>query len=164
MRATVIDPPDPLVTTTQAKKHLRVEHGDDDEYIADLVAVATGWLDGPGGWLGLALGLQTLEVTVPTCQWGPDRRLPLPPLVAIVSETASADGLTTTVRFTAGSEFAGEGEQKKWLGPAPIRHAILLMVGHLYANREAVTSGQSKPEQLPMGVEALLSNIRVMSV
>ncbi|MCC0809052.1 phage gp6-like head-tail connector protein [Methylobacterium sp. W2] len=164
MRAVVVVPPDPLITTAQAKKHLRVEHGDDDEYIADLVAVATGWLDGPEGWLGRALGLQTLELVTPAWAWASDRRLPLPPLVEIVSETAAADERSTTVRFVAGYGFTGDGDEKKWLGPAPIRHAILLMVGHLYANREAVTSSQAKPEQLPMGVEALLSNTRVMSV
>ncbi|MCC0806511.1 phage gp6-like head-tail connector protein [Methylobacterium sp. W2] len=164
MRAVVVTPSDPIVSLAQAKKHLRVEHGDDDDYIADLVAVATGWLDAPDGWLGRALGLQTLEMVVPARLWSRDRQLPFPPLVEIVSVTASDDGETTVVRFKAGHDFAGNGDEKRWLGPAPIRHAILLMVGHLYGNREAVSTSAAKPEQLPLGVDALLSPFRVMSV
>lgn len=38
--------------------------------------------------------------------------------------------------------------------PAGIKHAILLMVGHWYENREAVT--EAKLSDLPMAVEALL--------
>ncbi|WP_420604458.1 head-tail connector protein [Methylobacterium sp.] len=164
MRATVIDPPEPIVTLVQAKKHLRVEHGDDNEYIADLVAVATSWLDAPDGWLGRALGLQTLEVAVPACLWPGDRRLPFPPLVETVSEVPASDGLTVAVRFRAGYGFSGDGDERRWIGPAAIRHAILLMVGHLYGNRDAVTTSAAKPEQLPLGVDALLLPFRVWSV
>jgi uncharacterized phiE125 gp8 family phage protein len=42
--------------------------------------------------------------------------------------------------------------------PAAIRAAILLMVGHLYQNREAVASGVTM--QLPLGVQALIAPYR----
>lgn len=42
--------------------------------------------------------------------------------------------------------------------PAPIKVAILLMVGHAYKNREAVTSGSSAP--LPLGFDALVAPYR----
>ncbi len=45
--------------------------------------------------------------------------------------------------------------------PAPIRHAILLMVGHLYGSRDAVTTTAAQPAQLPLGVEALLAPYRI---
>ena len=48
--------------------------------------------------------------------------------------------------------------------PAPIRHAILLMVSHLFNNRDAVTTTAAQPATLPLGVEALLSPYRVWSV
>jgi uncharacterized phiE125 gp8 family phage protein len=56
-----------------------------------------------------------------------------------------------TVRFQAGYATV----------PDPIKHAVLLMVGHLYSNREAVANAQGKPETMPMGVDALLSTFRV---
>lgn len=164
MRAIVVTPPEAIVSVAQAKKHLRVEHDDDDGYITDLVAVATSWLDAPDGWLGRALGLQTLEVAVPACLWSGDRRLPFPPLVSVESEVPADDSLTVMVRFRAGYGFTGEVDARRWEGPAAIRHAILLMVGHLYGNRDAVTSSAARPEQLPLGVDALLSPFRVWSV
>ena len=44
--------------------------------------------------------------------------------------------------------------------PAPIRSAALLMIGHLYQNREAVTGYGAALQETPMGVEALLAPYR----
>jgi len=43
--------------------------------------------------------------------------------------------------------------------PEGIRQAILLLVGHFYANREAVIGAAARisPVELPIGVEALLA-------
>lgn len=42
--------------------------------------------------------------------------------------------------------------------PAPIRHAVLLLIGHLYENREAEVVGtRAAAIELPTGVNALLS-------
>ena len=46
--------------------------------------------------------------------------------------------------------------------PAPIKHAILLMVGHWYANREAVAPGQM--HEVPMAVDALIRPYRRVGV
>jgi hypothetical protein len=62
MIVNVIEPPGEVISLVDAKKHLRVDHGDDDDYITGLVAAAVAWLDGPAGWLGRALGVQTLEL------------------------------------------------------------------------------------------------------
>lgn len=46
--------------------------------------------------------------------------------------------------------------------PEPIRLAILLLVGHFYANREQVTLGAGlTATQLPFGVDALIAPYRV---
>lgn len=47
--------------------------------------------------------------------------------------------------------------------PGAIRSALLLMVGHLYANREDVVLGVT-PSQLPQGTNALLWGERVFGV
>lgn len=157
MGAVVITPPQPIVSRDEAKRHLRVEHSGDDAYIDGLVAVATGWLDGPDGWLGRALGEQVLEATFPADLSAEDRTYPFPPFRAVVGETPQPDGRGIVVRWRAGYPLT-EGTSA---APAPIRHAILLMVGHLYANRDGVTVTTAKPEQLPLGVEALLAPFRV---
>lgn len=60
MRVVVVTPPAPVVTLAQAKAHLRVDDGDSDALITGMIAAATRGLDGPDGWLGRALGSQTL--------------------------------------------------------------------------------------------------------
>jgi len=162
MRVTVITPPDPIVSLVEAKRHVIAEGVDEarDAYIESLVAVATAWLDAPDGWLGRALGEQTLEAAFPA-RCVPDMRdLPYQPFLSLVSSAPSADGRETVVQWKAGYPVMGG----KSTVPAPIRHAILLMVGHLFAHRDAVTATQAKPEQLPLGVDALLSPFRVMAV
>lgn len=155
MRVSVITPPQPIVSWEQADAHLRLD-GDVSAkgYVEDLIAVATAWIDGPDGWLGRALGEQVLEAVLPSGAWACDRRLPLPPLVQILSEVPAESGFTT-VRYRAG--YAADAV------PAPIRHAILLMVGHLYENRMAVTAA-THIGAMPLGVDALLSPYRVWGI
>lgn len=86
MLVRVITPPEPVVSLDDAKKHLRVDHADDDGHIEALIAAATAWLDGPAGWLGRALGKQTLELSLADfCH----RYVTLPyqPLIDVVSVT-----------------------------------------------------------------------------
>jgi uncharacterized phiE125 gp8 family phage protein len=56
---------------------------------------------------------------------------------------------------------AGYGDDSEAAGhlPSGIRTAMLLLLGHWYANRESVIEGQ--PVDLPMGVEALLRPHRI---
>ncbi|ACL56988.1 head-tail connector protein [Methylobacterium nodulans] len=159
MSPIVVTPPAPIVTLAQAKRHLRVEHDDDNGYISDLVEVATAWLDGPDGWLGRALGEQVLEIVFPAVLAPGDRVYPCPPFRAVESETPSADGQSITVRYRAGYPETGTGSDARSTVPAPIRHAILLMVGHFYTNRLPVTPAGGMSE-LPLGVDALLSPYR----
>jgi uncharacterized phiE125 gp8 family phage protein len=58
------------------------------------------------------------------------------------------------VQYVAGYATAGEV-------PAPIKHMILLMIGHLYQNREAVTDGKvNQPFVVPLAYESLFNQAR----
>ena len=84
MRVIVITPPAPIVTWEEADQHLRLD-GDDEQrdMVERLVKAATQHIDGPDGWLGRALGLQTLEARMGGfCDL---IRLPCQPIVDIVS-------------------------------------------------------------------------------
>lgn len=58
------------------------------------------------------------------------------------------------IRYVAG--YGPNGDSV----PAPLKSAVLLLLGHLYENREAV--GESSLVELPLGVRFLLEPYRVM--
>lgn len=61
-----------------------------------------------------------------------------------------------TIRFVAGYGATAASV------PEPIRQAMLLLVGHWYANREQVTLGAGlTATQLPLGMDALLQPFKV---
>lgn len=174
------------VSLAEAKSHLRVLTADEDALITSLVLAATAHLDGRSGILGRALVTQTWELRLdgfPDCL-----ELPLPPLQSVTSikylddtgtETTldpsayvvesghyfgrirPAYGLTwpvprdesgaVRVRFVAG--YGGAAAV-----PAPVRHAILLLVGHWWINREAAGEEQFVH---PFAVDALTLPFRV---
>lgn len=84
MRVVVITPPAPVVTWEEADQHLRLD-GDEEQkdMVERLVNAATQHIDGPDGWLGRSLGLQTLEVRI--CGFCDIIRLPYRPIIDIVS-------------------------------------------------------------------------------
>jgi uncharacterized phiE125 gp8 family phage protein len=110
MKLVVIDPPAPIVSLALAKAHLRVDNDDEDSLISLYIGAAQGAIDGPEGWLGKAVGVQTLELRLPAFfaqQWRVGRafaweegcwtdwsfwpfnqiNLPCPPLKEVVSIT-----------------------------------------------------------------------------
>jgi uncharacterized phiE125 gp8 family phage protein len=101
-----------LLTTAEAKAHLRVDFTDDDTLIDSLVATATAYLDGYAGVLGRALITQTWSQAfdgLPDCgqsgPWavarGPDRlRLPLGPLGDTVSIAYWSGGVSSAFSST----------------------------------------------------------------
>lgn len=62
-----------------------------------------------------------------------------------------------TIRFTAG--FTDSQSPNQYPMPKAIESAMLLMIGHLYDNREAVSSDQSY--ERPLGVTYLLNPYRI---
>lgn len=163
MALTLVTPPaEEPISLADAKAHLRVEHTDDDALIALYITAARQTVDGKDGWLGRALVTQTWDVSLDAFPSG-EIELPLQPLQSVASVTyddvdgaaqtldpagytfdptgwivAGSSGWPATLsainavraRFVAGYGAAADV-------PAPIRAALLLMVGHLYANREA---------------------------
>lgn len=190
MTVRVIDPPEPVVTLEEAKRHLRVTWGEDDDLIAGLISAAQQHIDGPAGWLGRSIGVQTLEATRGRFDCGRNLLLPCPPAIEIVSvayldaagteQTVAAGDFrlvdsrvwfgptfsfpatscapdAVRIRYRAGYDGATTGDV-----PAPITAAMLLMIGHLYAQREATSADALSI--LPMGVDALLSPFRIWSI
>jgi len=182
----VTAPAETPITLAEAKTHLRVDSGAEDTYITGLVAAAVSLCDGQGT-LGRAMVTQTWAKWV--SQAPGVVRIGLGPFIALsaveyydtenVLQSATIsdfevrlDGDFVNIRpkknkvwpaayirddaikltFTAG--FGGASDI-----PDGIKHALLMLVGHWYANREAVTELSLK--DTPMAVEALLGNERV---
>jgi uncharacterized phiE125 gp8 family phage protein len=184
MRVVVVTPPAPVVSWQEADHHLRL-YGDEDQktYVEALIAAATAHIDGPEGWLGRCIGVQTLEARLDNFDCG-SIRLPYPPVIDVVSVGyVDAAGVVQTVD-PAGYELAGalvpvfdaawptprlqrEAVRIRYRAgyettPAPIKAAILLMVQDLFSNRGSVVAS-SNATAVPMSttVEALLQPYRV---
>lgn len=71
-------------------------HAGDDAAVTRLIASVQEQIDGPGGWLGRALGPQTLELTRPC--FSRTMRLPYLPIIDVLSvKWLDADGVEQTV-------------------------------------------------------------------
>lgn len=185
-----------VVTLSEAKAHLRVDHADDDGMIAAMIGAAVASLDpASNGWLGRALRPQTWELRLPF--FPPEEiELPYPPLTSVTSiKYDTAAGVETTMIVNTDYRIFGlNGHHKasiapayngSWptprddretvriryvagyaatptdLLPAPIKAAILLMVGDLYQFRETANEGGMAKVPMSPTVEALLANYRV---
>lgn len=173
------------VSLAEAKAHMAVEHDDHDDLIDGLIAGAVDHLDGWRGILGLALVTQTwrqdfgkfasalqlpvrpvqsiagvtyydgdnAEQTLATSVYElrtDDTRGPyiaLQPGEAWPATYSRTDAVSVT--FVAG--YGGAADV-----PAAIRVAIMMMVSHWYASREAVVVGTGATT-LPLGAEMLLA-------
>lgn len=79
-RTIVVVPPDPVVTPADVPG----DHAADDATVAALIASATAEIDGPSGWLGRAIGPQTIELRMDGFWWW-NGFLPFPPAIEVVS-------------------------------------------------------------------------------
>lgn len=175
--------PDPWVDLDLAKAHLRVTTADEDDLISAYIAAACAWIDGPQGWVGRCFGEQTLEYrTSAFCNLGD---LPIGPVSSVESikfvdlagteqtvdegvyallddrlrlvvgqawPSARRDAGGIRVRFIAGSADVAK----------PVITAALLLVGHWFRNRMAVTTGGDA--EMPLGVKALLGPYRTIRI
>lgn len=181
MRVVVVDPPQPAVTLEEAKAQLRVDDYEEDALIAGMVMAAQAHIDGPEGWLGRAIGVQTLEAYVPAPALVGRTALPCRPIIDVVSIEARTDAGWAVVDpatyeqrgdwvvFAAGATPAGgwaigdrEGMRVRYRAgyqavPAPIQQAILLMTEMFYRNRGSTDFNP------PAAVAVLLQPFRVYS-
>jgi uncharacterized phiE125 gp8 family phage protein len=191
--ARLVAPAAAPVTLSEVKAHCRVDGTDDDALLAALLDVATAHFDGPAGLLGRALLAQTWRLTLPAFPAGPVRLPlpPLASLVAVrVLDGAGAYVAVpaTDLVTVAGGDWGGDVRPASGLSwpatpdhpeaveiefvagwsapaavPAPLRHAILLLAGHLYEHREPVVTGTIVAD-LPWSVGALVAPWRLPSV
>lgn len=171
MRVVVVTPPDLLVERDLVKQHLRVD-GDAEDTLIDLyVAAACGHIDGPGAYLGRAIGAQTVEGAL--TQFPPSGGVVLPfgPVLSLVSITIlDVDGVEQVLDLNdyrvvdgvvlplVGGAFPSTSIAEgavvvRWAAgydqtPGAISAALLLMVGDLYQNREFVPTVSNTVENL----------------
>jgi uncharacterized phiE125 gp8 family phage protein len=183
----ITPPTETPVSLPEVKTHLRIDHSDEDSYLTSLIAVATATLDGRDGLLGRALMPQTWELVLDQFPGGAIE-IPLGPLISVtsvayvdpdevaqvvaadsyVADTESRDGWIvpiagfswpTTVgginavriRYVAGYETI----------PAPIKHAVLMIIGRLYASRGETVRSDTKDDP---AIQALIAPYRVIAV
>ena len=172
------------VSVADLKAHLRIRHDDEDALIESLLDAATSWIETE---LGLALCEQGWRLSLDMLPYAID--IPLGPVSAITAITyVDLDGQTQTldpdlydvdydtkpvtifraygqtwprtaprpgavkVSFTAGFEMV----------PMAIVHAIKLLVGEWYLNRE--NSGPDKLSPISVHVQALIANWRLPGI
>ncbi|AHE57425.1 hypothetical protein NX02_29305 [Sphingomonas sanxanigenens DSM 19645 = NX02] len=180
------------MTWEEAAQHLRLEADDEEQkpLVEAMIAAASAHIDGPDGWLGRAIGVQTLEArgdVFRDCM-----SLRYPPIIDIVSvkylDAAAAEVTILPTEYEVRGSLIGCAFGRRWPSvlaqpesvriryragfvtnptadplvpalPAPIRAAILLMVGDLYRNRETV-SAQAVAIPMSTTVENLLAPFR----
>jgi len=175
------------VTLAEAKAHLRVDSSDEDTLIGGLVAAAVSHLDGQGV-LGRAMITQSWATwvrnspSVVTLPVGPFQSLTSVEYYDSENALQTSDVANYEVRLAGDFVTVQPKSGFAWPGaysrpdaikityaagygdaaadvPQSIRQAILLLVGHWYENREAVTEGTFK--EMPMAVDALIGVERV---
>ena len=185
----VIEPVVPILTLAEAKSHLAIDSDTSwDGLVTGLVAAAQQHLDGRDGVLGRCIGVQTWEAVEDSIPLSGAMRLPLPPLVSVLSvryyDTAGALQTFSPANYTVDTT-----NQPGWIAlnddaawpetanmvnavivrfeagyttvPQPIKQAAALLVGHWFANREAVVIGSAAAGMVPMAVDALIEPYRI---
>lgn len=180
----VVTPPsEEPVSVLDAQSHLRVDSDVDEDYVAGLIVAARQWCE---QYCNRSFVTQTLALrldAVPAFGWIELRRPPVQSVTSVayvdaagVTQTlpptdyvASLHGLpprilpafggawpTTRIQPDAMTVTYVAGYGAASAVPAPIRQAMLLLIGHYYENRESVVVGKAANE-LPMAVESLLA-------
>ena len=175
----VVPASSPPVARVDVKQHLRVDTTDDDALINALIAAAVAYVEEIGG---MSLAQRTIEAYLPSWPGVAWLSLPRPPVHSVVfvryrdlygnvvdmpasDYVAIEHGIWSaswpsaplardvpepiTIRYVAGYDVI----------PAPIRHALLLLVAHWYEHREAAEVGHISRE-VAFGVDALLAPYR----
>lgn len=181
------------VTLAEAKRHCRIEADDTfhDDDVSGFILAATAHLDGPAGILNRALVTQTWRQDFASFTFG-RLSLPVFPVASISEITyfdvsgaeqtlatsiyeLRTDELGSYVALKPGQEFPGTYPRADAVSvtfvagdavanvPQPLKQAVLLLVGHYFANREAVAVG-TIATNLPLAFDALIAPYRRVSI
>lgn len=163
----VTAPAETPISLDEAKAHLRVDTSDEDSTIELYIAAATESIDGAEGTLGRCIVTQQWDYSFDSFQ--SPITVPLPRLISVDSITyRDVNGITQTLSSSAYSVFgqsispidgwpdtdgmegavtvrftAGYGNAASV--PAPIKSALLLLVGELYKTRQDGASVSNIP-------------------
>lgn len=174
------------VTLQEAKAHLRIDHASEDVLISSLILTSRLHIESA---LDLALIDQTWTLQLDAWPGGGSLDIPLSPLKAVSAvRVKNADGGTITIApqsyivdaasrpprivFEPGSQpragvraagievvfTAGFGAEPSHV-PAPLRHAILMLVAHWYDNRDVPEAG-SPAARIPEQIGDLIAPFR----
>lgn len=176
-----------VVSLSEAKAHLRVEHTADDTLITGVIAAATQHLDGWAGVLGRCLVTQTWRQSFDDFPAAGLVRLPFPDVQSVTvtyidadsaEQTLSAAGYHLINDACGGAVVLADGASWPSVAtrpdavsvtfvagygvasavPAPLKAAVLLHVGTLYEHRDAVADGALTV--LPLAYDALIAPYR----
>lgn len=189
-RSLITSPASEPVSLAEARKHLRVDSGDEDGLIASEITAAREYCE---TFQGRAYVTQTWECYLDGWPAEDFIRIPLPPLQSVASVTyKDADGNVSTL--VAGTDYIVDTKAhpgrvvlaygKSWPSatlypvnpitirftagygdaaddvPQKMRQAMLLLIGHMHENREPVLIG-SISKELEFTLSALLWQDRV---
>ena len=154
------EPTDQGVTLAEAKLHLRVDFADDDALISALIEAARQQIEETLVWRSFT----PRDYSATFDSWnGSEIWLPMPPVQEVLGVSIVDDGVPDVIvdpggytldknlgrlriNYSAGYDVA----------PGWAKAAILLQVGNLYENREAVVVGAGVSAiQVPQALEAL---------
>lgn len=181
--AVITAPTDPLVPINVLKGHLRVDGSEEDVLISAYLAAASAHIDGPGGWLGRSIGIQTLQLTG-SALCG-KIKLPCGPVRSVKSidyvDPSGAEATVPEAYYRLVDDHLVLAHGASWPAlrgddggvriqfdagyddpPPAVAAAVMLMTGDLYANREGAINGTISAEvKMSTSIEALLAPFRV---
>lgn len=174
------------VSTSEAKAHLRVDTADEDTLIASYVSAAVKFIETQTGPLITQTWDYKVDREWPLVNNYYSIYLPFSPVQSVTSVTyLDIDGASQTLSaslyqtvLSAPNPYITKAYNQDWpqirdvpdavtvrfvagygnaaAVPAPIKAAILLMVGRLYEHREEVVVGGA-PSVVPAGIDMLIS-------
>lgn len=174
------------LTIDEVKAQVRADGTDEDALLAILIAAAVAYLDGWSGILGRCLVTQTWSLSFD--DFSRCMRLPMPASAISSIEVQALDGTPSTVsgsnytlqddelgsfvRFKDSYSFPSDLHETKAVAitftagfgtaaavPADLKIAMLMLIGHWFANRETVNIGNIT-SSLPFGFDTMVSKYR----
>jgi hypothetical protein len=156
------------ITLEEAKDHCRIDYSDDDHYVEALIDVAEASIvnEITGPWAGVG----TVTTVATTALTGDDTTF----LKYKVGDSIKVDGessrviatITSDTALTVTSAFANTdiglcfvitpSPLESGVLPKPLKQAMLLLIGHLYNQREPVIIGSSAVK-IPHTIDMLIA-------